>query len=206
MRSSIQTGSHDLYQKAFCRLDISGSLDKVDKDLIKKAIFCGVRIVNTKPEPKSITSKEAIMDFRFADAIKCLMGTLTPGEFVNLFPITKDFNGHKYQCKDYFYTRDYIRSLSVDKTISESVDVMEFLWEYQNWEIANFLVNVFGYVNNLRRLEGQPSMMESFCDEMGIKTYTMHTDQKGKQFMVDRQTGRSFRVKNRRPRYLKPVS
>jgi len=195
-----------MYLKAFQSAARMYSEDQDIKPFIKKLIIYGVKVVNAKPETETITREESVNDFQYASAIKDLIGTITPGEFVNIFPITKDFDGHKYQSKDYFYTRDYIRSLPVDKTIGESTDVMEFLWEYWNWEITHFIVNAFSYMNNLRRLEGQPSMMEEFCEERGIQTYTIHTDQKGQQFMVDRQTGKSFRVKKKRPRYLKPVS
>ncbi|GAB6151770.1 hypothetical protein JCM17380_05200 [Desulfosporosinus burensis] len=34
-----------------------------------------------------------------------------PYESVNLLPIRKDYRGHKYESKDYFYTRDYIKGL-----------------------------------------------------------------------------------------------
>lgn len=200
---SQRSVKHNLYAKAFRNTVTTIPITslKLDPEAIKKLIFYGVRVVNTKQNPPA---DEVLQGFQFADTVQFLIGLLTPAEFANLFPITKDFDGHKYGVKDYFYTRDYIKTLP-DEPIGSTKQVMEFLWEYHNWEISEFAVNVLGYVSDLRELEGQPSIMKEFCDNNGIKTYTMHTDQKGKKFMVDNETGKSFRVKRKRPRYLKPV-
>lgn len=196
-----------LYLNAYCRTakEYADNPTLDTHSVIKKLIFYGIKMVNTMPKRPTITPETAQSDFQLAEAIQAMIGTLTPGEFVTMFPITKDYDGHRYQCKDYFYTRDYINSLAQDKPISDSVPVTKLLWEYTNCEISIFLVNVLGFIDNLRRLEGQPSMMEAFCAEKGIKTYTMHTDPKGRQYMLDRETGKTFRVKKKLPRYLRPV-
>lgn len=205
MKTRSNEAMYDLYLKSFLNAAraYADNPDRNPASYVKKIIFYGVRMVNTRPERKTVTREEAMHDFQFAETIQALIGTLTPGAFVTLFPIAKEFDGHRYQTKDYFYTRDYIRALQAGKAISDSVPVIEFLWEYHNWEISCYVVNVFGYIDNLRRLEGQPSMMEEFCNKNGIKTYTMFTDIKGKRFIMDRETGKSFRVKERRPRHLK---
>lgn len=208
MKTRRNEAMYGLYLKAFHRT-AHAYADNPEQDpalYIKKLIYYGVRMVNTRSEPEYITYERSNHDFQFAETIQALIGTLTPGEFVTLFPIAKEFDGHRYQTKDYFYTRDYLRALQADKPISDSVPVIEFLWAYHNWEISRYVVNVFGYIDNLRRLEGQPSMMEEFCAKHGIKSYTMYTDTRGKKFVVDRESGKSFRVKERRPRHLKTVN
>jgi hypothetical protein len=205
LRSTASTAKHDLYVNAFYNA-AKNVPNGLYPGLTKKLIFYGVKMVNTKPDPQFITEDEAIRDFQFAETIQTLIGTLTPAEFVNMFPITKDFDGHRYGTKDYFYTRDFIRTLSPDEPIGDLEAVMNFLWEYHNWEVRIFFVNVStSYVDNLCRLEGQPTAWESFCDDNGISTYTFNTDKKGKQFMVDNETGKSVRVKKRIPRYLKVI-
>ena len=122
---------------------------------------------------------------------------------MNLFPITKEFDGDRYQTKDYFYTRKYIKTLEPEKPIGENVS--EFLWEYSNWDITIFNLTSLGYLDNLLILKGQPTTWESFCDENELKSYTIRTDLKGRQFTIDRETGKSFRLKKRMPRYIKLV-
>lgn len=48
-------------------------------------------------------------------------------------------------------------------------------------------------------------MMEEWARIMGLKTYTMHTDQNGKQFLFDKETGKITRLRKPKPRYLKLV-
>lgn len=170
---------------------------------IKKVVLYGVKMINAAP--RATTKDDAVFNFRFADMVQTLIGFLTPGEFENVFPITKDYNGNRYGCKDYFYTRDFIENLP-DNPIGDVESVMNFLWEYHNWEISEFAVNVMGYVDDFRKLEGQPSMVEEFCAKNNIRMFTMCTDQKGKQFLLDRQTGKSFPVKKKKPRYLRMVN
>lgn len=196
---------HDLYANAFYNT-LHSYIDDQEQDVkpfIKKMIVYGVKAVNSKKESGVITQEEAELDFQYAEIIKSFMGSMTPEEFVNIFPIRKDYRGHKYECKDYFYTRDYIKGLDQDKPIGEEITM--FLWEYTNWEINVFTVNCMGYLSNLRRLAGQSSLMEEWAGIMGVKTYTMHTDPKGKQFLFDKMTGKTTKVRKVRPRYLKAI-
>lgn len=195
---------YDLYLNAFIRVANSVNQSEPEKSLkdYNKLVFYGVKIINSKSE--SLTKDEAVQNFRFASMIEGLMGLLTPSEFVNLFPIEKEYGGHKYGMKDYFYTRDYLRTLP-DQPIANCTKTIDFLWEYSNWEISDFMVNVMGLMDDLRKFEGQPGIMKEFCADHGIKTFTMHTDEKGKEFMVDNETGKISRIKKKMPRYLKLV-
>jgi len=196
---------HDLYVKAFHNT-LDAYLDDQEPDVMSfmtKMIVYGVKAVNSKKDPEIITQEDAERDFHYVEAIKSFMGSLTPEEFVNLFPIDKEFNGHKYECKDYFYTRDYLKGLDLNSPIGKEID--EFLWEYTNMEIRMFNVRVIGCMRNLRRLAGNPGIMEEWAEDNGVKTFTMHTDQKGKQFLFDKETGKTTRVKKVKPRYLKVI-
>lgn len=173
-------------------------------DIIKKLIIYGVKAFNTKPESEYIEWEEAEKDFQFVSIIKSLMATLTPGEFVNLFPVEKEYKGHKYGMKDYFYTRDYLKDLDFDKPIGQD-KILDFLWEYQNWEITDFNVEIMECISRLRQLDGEPSLAEEFADTMGLKTYTMNTDDKGREYLFDNETGKTAMVKKPRPKYLKVI-
>ncbi|KPU43011.1 hypothetical protein OXPF_34430 [Oxobacter pfennigii] len=194
---------HDLYINAFFNtLEAYGrEPDQNIKPLIKKLIVYGVKAINTKKKPEYITEEGETADFQFAEIIKDCIGALTPREFMNLFPIDKDYDGHKYGAKDYFYTMDYIRGLGIDKPIGE--EVTDFLWDYMNAEIHEFLAISFSFVSNLRHLTGQKGIAEEWLEMNGITTYTMHKDSQGKEYMIDNQTGKTIRIKKPRPRYLK---
>jgi hypothetical protein len=130
------------------------------------------------------------------------MSNLTPNEFINIFPITKDYDGNRWQSKDYFYTMDYIRQMNSNEPIGEKIN--EFLWEYHNWNISMFVVNMMSIASDLRRLDTGKGIMEEFCDENNIKTYTLHTNNQGKQFLIDNETGKKTKVK-RSAKHLKVI-
>jgi len=187
---------HDLYKNAFYRTN-SNLSNPLNPDDVKKLIFYGIKMINTQPKPEIINQFDIQVNLQIIKLIQSLISTLTPSEFETIFPIQKDFDGKKYECKDYFYTRDYLRTLP-DEPIA---DVDSLLWEYWNLNTRVFTVRAMSYVDDMRRLEGQPSMMQEFAQANGIATYQKHTDSNGKEYMVG--GGKSFRV--RKPSHLKLV-
>lgn len=202
--NALRSTKHQLYKNAFIDNIKQINPDNPDRETLKKLIFYGVKMVNTKPKSRSAIYDEVMQDFQFAESIQGMMGTLTPAEFVNMFPVAKEYDGIKYGTKDYFYTMNHIKSLP-DEPIGDIKSVMEFLWEYYNWEINHFSVNVFCFMSDIREMEGHPSIMEEWASKNGIKTYTMHTDSSGKRFLLDNETGKSIRIKRKMPRHLKLV-
>lgn len=209
MRDKKNAYKHDLYFKAYYKIIIEYSKayeenpDKDLRDIIKKAIVYGVKTINTKEDPEYIDLETAQNDFRFVSIIKDLMSMLTPKEFMHIYPIAKEYDGHKYGMKDYFYTRNYIESLDQDRPIGD--EILNFLWEYHNWELTNFNIEVMEHISRIRRLEGKASLGEEFANVMGLKTYTMHTDPNGTQFMVDNETGKTTKLSTPKAKYLKVV-
>jgi len=47
--------------------------------------------------------------------------------------------------------------------------------------------------------------MEEWAGIMGVKTYTMHTSSKGKEFLCDRETGKTTRLRKTKPKYLRLI-
>lgn len=195
---------YNLYINAFKRSlqQYRGNPEQDPLPVMKQLIAYGVKTVNSMPKQDIITRSEAENNFIFAEFIKDAMALLKPGEFVNLFPIKKNYDGGT-GWKDYFYTADYIKTLPQDKPIDSKID--DFLWEYLNPDISMFLVNLIGLTSDLRRLDGQKGLMEEFCEEQGIKTYTKHQDCKGKEYFIDNQTGRTMPIKKQFPKHLKVI-
>jgi len=194
---------HDLYYKAFSNTVIDWDKNEGGniKEYIAKAIYYGIKTVITKP--KANIYQEAIKDFQFANVIMDLIGTLTPGEFMNIFPINKIFTGHKYDTKDYFYTRDYINTLNPNEPIGDNK--AEFLWEYTNINVTLFNVQLMSYMDTVNKLQGKPTLTEEFIRDTGLKTYSKFTDQRGREFFIDSETGKTKRVNKPRPKHLKLI-
>ncbi|WP_289891448.1 hypothetical protein [Virgibacillus pantothenticus] len=47
--------------------------------------------------------------FQIANAIQDTTGKLTPKEFMNIFPIDKEFDGDKYEMKDYSTRKNILK-------------------------------------------------------------------------------------------------
>ncbi len=205
MRRQRDNKKYGLYLNAFCSAikQYAAAPDITKKDYIKQAVFHGVKAINLKEKPQYLTREEAESNFQFGSVVKDMMGLLTPGEFITIFPIEKEYKGHKWGMKDYFYTRDYINTLDPNKTIAEQEDPLMFIWEYTNWDITEFNVNLMGYLSDLRQLEGYPSLATEWAEMNGIETFTAHQDQKGNKFII--KDGKVAKLNKPIPKYLKVV-
>ncbi|ASV67223.1 hypothetical protein [Cytobacillus kochii] len=178
--------------------------DKLTNDpeeYLNQIIFYGVKVIYEAEKP--IDYNQTLTLFKLASTTKMLMGRLTPKEFINLFPINKWFKGDKYGMKDYFYTMNYINTLDQNELISE--DISEFLLEYTNREINIFNVKLMSYMSDLRRYEGKTSFLEEWASMNNVDTYTLHKKNDGKEFLINRNTGKSIAIKKPIPKYLKRI-
>ena len=173
---------------------------------LKKIVTYGVKAVVLKYRGtrgnEYIDRELAKSNFNLAASIVDIMGFLTPKQFMQLFPIEKDFKGHKYGAKDYFYTRDYMINLELDKPINKQMKPIELTNEYMNWDIFNFGIAIIDAIDTIRKFDGKESIIAEFFHENGVNTHTLYTDEKGKKFLLDDETGKSVPVKTR-PSYLK---
>ena len=172
-------------------------------DDVKKMAFYGIKYTNTQRVDNMHTSEEAEDFHKFVMAVSEFIGRLTPNEFMNIFPITKEYDGHKWGMKDYFYTMEYLNTLERDKPIKDqNIDngsVVGFLWEYHNWEVRRFTVKLATALERIQAAQGLPTMF----DALDIETHTLH-ESNGKQFLID-SNGRTTALRKPLPRYLKPI-
>ena len=171
------------------------------KDYIKTAVFYGINYVNSIN--MDATPNEPEIVFQTASNIQRLIGRLTPREFMTIFPIRKTYDGEKFECKDYFYTKSYIESFGLDTLIGDKVD--EFLWDYWNIKTSIFVVQMLSAMDKIRRQQGQKSMIEEFFGDK-VTTYRKFTDRNGREYLVDSKTGKYHRTMRKIPRYLNLIN
>lgn len=197
---------YEIYLNAFHNT-VSQYAESLDfdnrKDYIKRAAYYGVKVVNLKEKSEHLIKEEAELNFQFVSVVKSIIGLLTPAEFMTLFPIEKEHKSHRWGMKDYFYTRDYINTLDLNKTIAEQEDPLLFLWEYTNWDITEFNVKAMCYLSDLRQLEGYPSSATEWAEMNGIQTFSVHRDSKGNEFII--KNGKTAKLGKQKPKYLKLV-
>lgn len=176
-------------------------------DDTKKLVFYSVKYVNTQCDNEFNTVDDAERFHGLVMATRDVIGLLTPNQFVNVFPIEKKYNGHKYQSKDYFYTTNYLNTLEKDKPIKDqSMDggtIIGFLWEYHNWEVREFTVALMTSLSRLQRLNGEPTVTDSLFNMLGLETHTLY-ESNGKQFLLH-ASGKTQGLRKKTPRYLKLI-
>lgn len=110
---------------------------------------------------------------------------------MNIFPISKIYDGARYECKDYFTTMEFLKNLGLDERIGDQIDI--FLWDYVNPDTRMFNVKTFSCVDDLRALRGEGSMFSEFFGAKGLPTYKKY-EVNGKEFMLDTKTGKTHKV------------
>lgn len=116
----------------------------------------------------------------------------TPRQLMRLFPVSKQYDGARWQSKDYFTTMRMIHSHGIDNPISDAVS---FLWDYVNPHTSAFLAGFFCAVDRARRAGGSPGLMESFAQQTGVQLHTYRpVTLGGRPYMQDMQSGSIIRV------------
>ncbi|WP_117170595.1 hypothetical protein [Paraliobacillus sediminis] len=158
---------YPIYRRLFKKA-VREMLNSDNRNLAHKSVFNGVRMFNLMPDLYS--NKDEMHKFNVAVGIKDAVGFLTPTEFMTIFPPQKEYDGHKYDCKDYWSTMQEVNKLDLNTPIADQIDPLEFMFEYHNWDIHHFNVKVLGCLSNLRQSKGQLDLMEEFMAKQGMKT------------------------------------
>lgn len=147
-----------LWQRAYQR-----QLAKKTDINIQRLVFYSIKVYGRWYEKP--TKKDSWTNYQEFQRILDLMTLITPREFLIMFPIKKEFDGQKYECKDYFYTKEYLSTIDLDEPISEP---FKFLWEYWNSDTSKFLMNMTGAMNNIYKEQTGKGLVESFFEKEGF--------------------------------------
>ncbi len=214
VNDSRRSAKDEMVRDAFLKI-ASKSLRKafddkgkiVDRSELKKSIYGFVRTLNM------VNSGDAEDKFRIYQPILSIMGKMTPRELIETFPVTKEYRWHKYEMKDYFTVMECINAnYPMDKPIvPDSEDTHEtmfkFLMEYSNVHTDRLAIAIMMNISDLHRMNTGNDILDDFMVSQGKKPLKKHylcEGADGKQFMVD-EDGKSFPVKQSKPRYLKGV-
>lgn len=132
------------------------------------------------------------------------MSMLTPFEFMTVFPISKEFDGHRYGVKDYHSTMEELNKIGMETPIGDNVESL--LFDYYNQHVIRFVLFKMKLVDRERAMQGLPSMIVEFFAKKGVFPMTMMTDENGKRFMYDPIKQTTYPILRRFPRYLKVVN
>ena len=98
-----------------------GTLYKLPQDKLAKVGLAGIKYIcscrdvsreNTRlsaDEPKTLKKNQ--YRFQLIDSTFGILSCLTLRNFVSTFPVDKDYDGAKWECKDYFYTMGVLEKM-----------------------------------------------------------------------------------------------
>lgn len=142
--SEKETKKHSLYLRS-----LRAASQDVENNLLK-AIFNGVRAVNSLPYKEPYTLEQAERGRTLSDEVMDLLAKATPKEMIQMFPIHKEYDGKKWSQKDYFYTMEYLRSMDINKPIGDKIE--DFLLHYYNWDLMLFEIGYSDFVRKEKQI------------------------------------------------------
>jgi hypothetical protein len=170
----------------------------------KKSIFWGVKYINKFKYNDAVLEDLLKVNCEIDDII-INMARLTYNEFIELFPIIKDYDGNKWECKDYYSTKEYLNKFDLNTKIGID-NIQELIFQYYNQDILNFGVYQMLIVDRISRYLGEKGILERFLDEVDpehkIDTYTYNKEH---NYIQNNRTGKITKVHKQRPDYLKVI-
>ena len=206
MRKRIKTeqSKHEIYKRNFKRV-LQSIIDKSFKNKddavtsFRKAVFYGVKTVVTYPKNEYLTREKLMERFEETEMVKMLIEFLSPIELMQVFPVDKQYDGFKYETKDYFSTMEMLNKLDINTSFRDKkVDINMILMGYENIFITVFMLEIVNMIDGFRKLEGKESMIVEFMREQGVHPMTMYTDEAtGKKFLLD-GNGKTIPIKEKK--------
>ena len=179
-------------------------IEKQDKEWLNKTVYLlikGMPILKKHGFKENRSENDVNVLFGFMQYAENLISQLTPRELTQIFPITKYYGGDRNGDKDYFFTIRVMEKMGMDIPIGEKV--FELFYDYQNKHITKFALLKMDVIDDLRKLQGQPGMMESFMEKQGLTVLKKMVDENGKEFMFDPVKHTTIPIVKSYPRYLK---
>lgn len=119
-----------------------------------------------KLEAVDILNKPWETQKAYSSALSGEVEWLTPKQFAQIFPVTKEYKGRKYGNKDYYTVTDWIsENIGWDNRIPDGI---EFLMEYLNRDVQFAMVRVMHIINTFYQRQTGQDMITAFLESQGI--------------------------------------
>lgn len=168
---------------------------------VEKALLFGIKYIVSVDVDTETEYEQFLRLMITIQDIVSLLGNISYRKFIEMFPIIKEYDGKKWECKDYFSTMEYLNTKDLNQLIGN--DGPELIWQYYNYDVMNFGVKQCLIQDRLLRVSGRKGLLESFFDEVApgkeITTYTIH---KKEGYIYNNKTGKTEKL--RKPRKRKP--
>lgn len=200
----IKEPKKDIYFRAMTNLiDSKGPINEENRDTLKQFCFLCVKYIKYAYDYRDgkdlVTLKQSEAKFSVISIVTDFMALLTPYEFMQIFPIEKEYRGHKHGFKDYFTVMDELNNYDMYSAIGDK-KILHFLWAYHNWDITDLEVERMCTMSDLRRFRGEQGLAEEFFEKEGIESFTYH-EKEG--YLQSNKTGIVTKVQKKKKRVPK---
>lgn len=167
----VNSEKNAIYSAAYQRFLGKNQINDVEKlleDKRKQYIFLGIKAYGVeyarrekRPGIQGITN-------RYSELSKIMksIGTMTPKQLQQIFPISKEYDGDKYEMKDYYFTLHALEKADMDKPIGSEMEAAHLLWDYQNTDIRFFLMAYMGCIEDMYTYEIDDRPFKKFYKEV----------------------------------------
>ncbi|UYO62972.1 hypothetical protein LNN31_00550 [Acetobacterium wieringae] len=169
----------------------------------RKLIFNAVRFfIHVDIDLYDRADLENLMDM--SNALSMVIAKITPADLMTIFPITKTYDGERYQMKDYFSAMEAVNAHGLHEPFKTADNARALLWEYWNRDIMEYQVKLMSIISAFNQMETGESLLERWIREKDIDlpVHRKYTDQNGNSYMVD-GNGRSMPVVKSFPKHIK---
>lgn len=139
-------------------------------DLYGSVVYSGIKMLCYLSSLRKFDSTFAqVWDsrswFAMVDAGIKMLSLLDKETIEKTFPITKTYDGAKYQCKDYYFTKKILDALPSHESIGfEGAE--NLTWDYQNPLITRLGVMSMCALSEIRQSEGRPPLAKEIMDNI----------------------------------------
>lgn len=160
-------------------------------DNLKQYLYLEMKMLSMSDDIWKLTDPDSIHSgFILIEFVSQILQYFTPYEFMQMFPVRKEYDGERYGIKDYYYTMDSVRIIGLHEKLGENVS--EFLFDYCNDDIDEYMVTWMTIVNRMHQMNGGRDMLIEFMEEQGVHPRTLHEED---GYFVDDETGEKYEIK-----------
>lgn len=158
-------------------------------DNIKQYLYLLMQMIADMDEKFWFCEESIKGGFTLIETVTQVLSLFTPREFMQMFPVRKEYNGEKYEIKDYFFTMDAAEKIGLDTRMGDNAT--EFLFDYCNNDVDRYMVTWMMIVNRMHQLNGGKDMLLEFMEDQGVAPHAIRREG---NYFVDDETGERFEI------------
>lgn len=108
----------------------------------------------------------------FADtmSVDFVLSRMTLKNFINFFPIDKEYNGEKFMSKDYWSTLEMLKTLDAyESKLMIGPEIDDLLMDYWNRDIMRYSIYKMMLLSEMNKLQTGKNLLEQYIEDNNIE-------------------------------------